>query len=203
LSCKPTRPCLSRRSVIAATAGLAAGLTRSKPAAAQDLADSLPAAGDALNKIAPVPAPTLNFTNAAGHPLTLDSFAGHGLVVNLWATWCGPCVAELPSFAAVAPALRRAGILILPISIDMSGAATVRPFFASHGITGLPILLDTSGASLNTLNAAGIPVSIIINTAGQLVARYDGAANWNTPGTISTLRDLTGAMPHHDDVQPV
>ncbi len=204
MSCKPTRPLLTRRHIIAATAGLAAGIGGGNAAHAQDDSDGLPAGGDALNKFAPAPAPALAFTNAAGRPLTLRDYAGRGLVVNLWATWCGPCVAEIPSFAAVAPELRRLGILILPISIDMGGLQTVKSFYTSQQITSLPILLDTTGDTMTTLKASGIPVTIVINAAGLLVGRYDGAANWNTPGTIATLRDLTAtpATPHND-IQPV
>ncbi len=203
MSCKPNRPLLTRRRIIAATAGLAAGLGRSNVAAAQTDDDALPAAGDVLNRMAPTAAPVLNFTDANGRALTLTDYAGHGLVVNLWATWCGPCVAEIPSFAAVAPVLAVSGILVLPISMDMSGAQTVRPFYASHRIFGLPILLDSDGAAMDTLNAPGIPVTIIINTAGQMVARFDGAADWNTPGTVRALRDLTHVAPPRNDVQPV
>ena len=150
----------------------------------------LPEGAQALNQVMPTAPPALAFTDAAGRKLGLANFAGHGLLVNFWATWCGPCVAELPSLVAIAPVLAKAGILVLPISVDLNGAAAVRPFFASHRITGLPILLNPDGSALDALNAGGIPVTIVINAVGQLVARYDGAANWNTPDTIKTLRQL-------------
>jgi thiol-disulfide isomerase/thioredoxin len=142
--------------------------------------------------MAPVPAPRLSFTNAAGARLTLADFAGHGLLVNLWATWCGPCVAEIPSLSAVALVLRQSGVLVLPISIDLNGAAAVKPFYASHRITALPILLDTSGAVMDALNTNGIPLTILVNGAGQIVGRVEGAANWDTPETVSAILALTG-----------
>ncbi len=142
--------------------------------------------------MAPVPAPRLHFTNAVGARLSLADYAGHGLVVNLWATWCGPCVAEIPSLSAVAPVLRQSGVLVLPISIDLSGAQVVKPFYASHRITGLPILLDTSGAVMTALNTDGIPLTIVVNGAGDIVGRVEGAANWDTPATVSAILALTG-----------
>lgn len=180
--------------MIAAAAGLAGAVGAGKSAFAQTAGD-LPEGGTALTQVMPAPPPVLRFTDAAGRKLGLGAFGGHGLLVNFWATWCGPCVAELPSLVAIAPVLAQAGILVLPISIDLTGAQAVRPFFASHGITGLPILLDPQGGTLDALNAQGIPVTIIIDPAGRLVARYDGAANWNTPDTIKTLRGLAGGGP--------
>jgi thiol-disulfide isomerase/thioredoxin len=192
LSCKPNRLVLNRRRIIAAAAGLAAGLSGSNRGHAQSADDGLPPAALGLGPMAPVPAPRLRFTDAAGAKLSLADYAGHGLVVNLWATWCGPCVAEIPSLSAVAPVLRRSGVLVLPIAIDLSGAAVVKPFYDRHRITGLPILLDTSGAVMDVLHTTGIPLTIIVNGGGQIVGRVEGAANWDTPQTVSAILALTG-----------
>jgi len=137
----------------------------------------------------------LAFTNAKGKKLTLADYAGHVLVVNFWATWCGPCVDEIPSFAALAPQIKGFGGLILPVSIDMDGAAAVGPFYASHAIAGLPVLLDPDADNLALLNSDGVPVSLVINAGGQAVARMDGAADWNTPALVAYLRGLGGAKP--------
>jgi thiol-disulfide isomerase/thioredoxin len=150
-----------------------------------------------MTKVMPTTAPPLVFSNAKGSRLSLADYAGHALVVNLWATWCGPCIAEIPSFSALAPRVRPSGVLILPISIDLSGATVVRPFYAEHDIHALPILLDPNGENMQVLNTDSIPLTIIINAAGQLVARLDGAANWNTPSTIEFLQSLGGEAPVH------
>ncbi len=157
--------------------------------------DDLPDAAAGLAPIAPTPAPDLKFQDSAGKRLTLADFRGAGLVVNIWATWCGPCVAELPSFAAIATQLAQVKILVLPISVDFEGVKVVKPFYKSHGIANLPILLDPDGTTTDTLNAPGIPVTLIINPAGQLVARVDGGANWNTQATLSRLHHLAGPAP--------
>ncbi len=150
----------------------------------------------------PTKAPNLKFTDAGGKPLSLVDYRGSGLVVNIWATWCGPCVAELPTFAAISRVLAKSKILILPISVDFEGSKAVQPFYASHNITTLPILLDPDGSATEALNTDGIPVTIIINPEGQLVGRLDGSANWDSPDTLALLRQLAG--PKIDsDVQPV
>ena len=192
MSVKPIRPHITRRSIIAAASGLALAGGWSNSAVAQIDETGLPDAADAMTQIMPAPAPHLVFTNSKGTRLVLADCIGHALVVNLWATWCGPCVMEIPSLAALAPKLKASGGLVLPISIDLSGAAAVRPFYASHGIRTLPILLDPNGDNLRVLNTNGIPVTIIINAAGQMVARMDGAANWNTASMVKFLRSLGG-----------
>ena len=192
MSVKFYRPLLARRSIIA---GLAAAAAWGNCANAQVTLDDLPDAAEGLDSVAPSPAPDLKFQDSTGKHLTLADFRGAGLVVNIWATWCGPCVAELPSFAAIAPQLGRSKILVLPISVDFEGVKAVEPFYKSHGIGSLPILLDPDGTATDTLNAPGIPITLVINPAGQLVARVDGGANWNTPATLARLHHLAGPAP--------
>ncbi len=148
-----------------------------------------------MTKLMPTVAPRLVFTNAHGRRLSLGDYAGHTLVVNLWATWCAPCIAEIPSFSALAAQVKANGVLVLPISIDLTGVDVVRPFYAKHRIRDLPVLLDPNGDNLEVLDTASIPLTIIINPVGQLVARLNGAANWNTPGTIAFLRSLGSQAP--------
>jgi len=183
----------SRRSIIAAATGLAASALTGNRAKAHADDSGLPDAADGFAPMQPVIAPALKFTDAKGCALTLADYAGHVLVVNLWATWCGPCVAEIPSFAALAGQIQPFGGLILPISIDAGGAQAVRPFYQQHLIADLPILLDPQGNNLDVLNTDGVPVTIVIDPEGRLVARVDGASNWNTPRVQAFLRSLAPA----------
>ena len=186
---------MSRRSTIAAAAGLAAAAGWGKFSAAQLSESDLPDAAQVMTRMAPTVAPPMVFTNLKGKRLTLAHYLGHPLLVNLWATWCGPCDAELPTFASLAPRLKPFGALILPVSIDMNGADAVVPFYSSHGIKDLPILLDPNGNNMNVLNTNGIPVTIVINAAGHMVARLDGAADWNTKAVVAFMRGLGGKRP--------
>jgi thiol-disulfide isomerase/thioredoxin len=163
-------------------------------AAAQTDNSSLPDAADVLAPIAPLAAPALKFTDAKGQKLSLTDYKGHVLLVNLWATWCGPCVEEMPTLAALAGQMQAYGGLVLPISIDTNGAQAVRPFYALHAITDLPILLDPDGSNLDVLNTDGVPVSLIINPAGRLVGRVEGSADWNTLRIRAFLQSLVPAQ---------
>ncbi len=160
-------------------------------AAAQDTAASMPDAADGLVQTAPVPAPPLRFTDASGRNQQLATYAGHVLVVNVWATWCGPCGAELPSLDALAKRIEAFGGLVLPISIDIDGASAVPIFYGLHGIKNLPVLLNPAGDDLEILNTNGVPLTLILNPQGQLVAGLSGGANWDTPRMLSYLRAVS------------
>ena len=86
------------------------------------------------------------FLDANGAEHHLSEFRGRGMVVNLWATWCAPCVAEMPSLAALSKALAPADIAVLPLSSDRGGAPAVKAWFEAHGIAALPVLIDPKGA---------------------------------------------------------
>ena len=93
----------------------------------------------------PVAAPDIVFVAADGSEHHLAEFVGHGMVINLWATWCVPCVAEMPSLAALSKTLAPDDIAVLPLSSDRGGATIVEAFYEEHGIIGLPVLLDPEG----------------------------------------------------------
>jgi thiol-disulfide isomerase/thioredoxin len=112
------------------------------------------------------------------------------MVINLWATWCVPCVAEMPSLAALSKTLAPDDIAVLPLSSDRGGARAVEAFYQDHGIFGLPVLLDPKGAAARAWHARGIPTSVIIDTKGQERARLEGSADWSTAAAAAIVRRL-------------
>ncbi len=181
---------ITRRSVVAAAAaGTLAAVSCPRKPRAQDLKD-LSQALKASNP--PVEAPDIVFVDANGNPHHLSEFRGHGMVINLWATWCGPCVAEMPSLAALSRTLAPADIAVLPLSSDHGGVTAVEVFFRKHAITGLPVLLDPQGAAARAFGAEGIPTSVVIDKAGRERARLEGSADWSTPDAAAAVRKLIG-----------
>jgi len=168
---------------------LAAGLTVRKPRA-QELQDL--EAGLTLTD-PPVAAPDIVFVAADGTQHHVAEFLGRGMVINLWATWCAPCVAEMPSLAALSKTLAPDDIAVLPLSSDHGGADAVRAFFQQHSIAGLPVLLDPHGAAAHACHARGIPTSLVIDTKGRERARLEGSADWSTAPAARLVRKLTTA----------
>jgi thiol-disulfide isomerase/thioredoxin len=139
----------------------------------------------------PAPMPPAALVDASGAVHGLAEFAGKGLVINLWATWCVPCVAELPALAALAGRVKD-GILVLPLSSDRGGAPVVEAFYRKHGIEGLPVWLDPKGAAAQAWGARGIPTTLIIDRQGRERGRLEGAVDWASDAAPAAIRGLVG-----------
>jgi thiol-disulfide isomerase/thioredoxin len=131
--------------------------------------------------------------DAAGTAHTLSSFAGSGIVLNFWATWCQPCVAEMPALEGLARRVAGEKIVVVAASSDRGGAAAVNRFFAAHGIDGLAVWLDPDGAAGRALGTGGItPTTVIIDRTGRERARLEGPALWASDAMVAQVRRLAG-----------
>ncbi|MDY0959403.1 TlpA disulfide reductase family protein [Sphingomonas sp. CFBP8993] len=119
-------------------------------------------------------APTLAFTTLDGKPASLADFRGKPVLMNLWATWCGPCVAEMPTLAAQA---ERSKGKIAVIAVAQDDAAKVKPFLAGKKLDALPIYLD-SKLSLSVHYKANLPTTILYGADGKEIWRVTGGFEW-------------------------
>lgn len=102
-------------------------------------------------------------------------------IVHIWATWCAPCVAELPMVDWLARTFKSQGLEVVAISFDGKGKAQkVRDFYAAHSITGLPILFDEENAVSKALGIRSLPTTLFVAN-GDVLARVDGVADWQSP----------------------
>jgi len=178
-----------RRALVAAVGGtLAAGLVGGKPGAAE-----APAFASKLKRTDPPVTPEeTSFLDGAGATRSLTEYRGRGLVVNFWATWCAPCVREMPALAALADVLAPDDILVLPLSADRGGAPTVTKWFQDKGISNLPVMLDPKGALGRAWKLRGLPTTVMIDRAGREVARLEGDVDWTTEDVPDAIRRLVG-----------
>ncbi|BBB13015.1 TlpA family protein disulfide reductase [Sphingopyxis sp. FD7] len=121
-------------------------------------------------------APTARFTGPDDAPVTLADFRGRPLLVNLWATWCGPCVAEMPTLDALAAA-RGESMNVIAVAQDLQGAEVVDPWFQKAGLKALQPYLDPENGLLDAVNSA-LPTSIYYDADGREIWRVIGAIDW-------------------------
>lgn len=148
------------------------------------------AATKTLSPAAPKDVPPLRFTDADGKPYDLGAFAGQALLVNLWATWCAPCVKEMPALDQAQEVLKGEGWTILPLSSDRGGKGPVEGFYERSGVKHLGVWLDPRGEAARALGARGLPTSLVVDRQGREVARLEGEAEWDAPSMLDALRQM-------------
>ena len=135
----------------------------------------------------------LDFVDGAGAARSLAEWRGRVVLVNLWATWCAPCVEEMPALDRIAARLGGPDFDVVAISVDRQGAAVVAPFLGKLGLTRLAPYLDPSNAAVRVLGAPGLPVSVVLDREGRELGRVLGAAEWDSPAFEALLRRATGS----------
>lgn len=131
--------------------------------------------------------PDFTLTDQAGKQLKLPSLKGQPLLINLWATWCGPCVAELPALGKLA--VERVGELkVLTVSQDTQ-TEKVGPFLAEHGVPQLEAWLDPKNDMTFHYGTGILPTTVLYDAQGQEVWRYVGAHDWAGDETAEMLKE--------------
>lgn len=139
--------------------------------------------------------PEFAFSDAAGRSRTLAEFSGSAFVLNFWATWCPPCVEEMPSLDRLHATLAPSAIQILPLSSDRGGRAQVEPFYRSHALRHVGIWLDRHSAAARAFGVRGLPTTVLTDRGGYEVARIEGALDWDRPDVAAEIRRLAGPAP--------
>jgi thiol-disulfide isomerase/thioredoxin len=125
------------------------------------------------------PAPMTVFLDESGNKLTLEKFKGKIVVLNLWATWCTPCVAEMPMLDRLQQQLEGLGVVVVALSIDNKGAKVVREFYDEHQIKHLEVYVDPTTGAKDEFKVIGLPTTILIDREGNDRGRIVGPAEWD------------------------
>lgn len=145
--------------------------------------------GTGFEKPAPLSRlPAIYFYDKSGAKLTLDDFKGRVVLVNLWATWCPPCVAELPSLDHLQKLLPSDKFAVVAISMDTTSMKTIADFLKKRGVKNLAVYWDKDKQLPLKWQYAGLPTSFLLDRDGNTVKRYDGPEVWDAGDVVKEIK---------------
>ncbi len=130
----------------------------------------------------------VTLTNTDDQSISLNQFRGKIVLLNVWATWCGPCVMELPTLDKLQASMGSADFVIVPVSIDRGGAHQAMPFLNRMNISAMTPYFDKSNSIGRLLGASRIPLTIVLGRDGQEIGRLVGTVDWSKPEAADMIR---------------
>lgn len=142
----------------------------------------------------PVALPDQSVMGPNGAPVTLADFRGRAVLLNLWASWCLPCIEEMPALSRLQRDLGGPDFVVLAVSLDLQPEQG-RDWLDTHKIENLPFHYDQKGRLYDALKAPGLPLSVFIDKEGREVGRIAGAVPWDDPEARALIAKAAGAPP--------
>jgi thiol-disulfide isomerase/thioredoxin len=143
----------------------------------------------------PKPLPDIRFQDAAAKPLELAGFRGKVVLLNLWATWCIPCRAEMPTLDRLQAKLGGADFVVVALSIDRKGMTAVESFYREVGIVHLGKYIDSGAEATGHLGILGLPTTLLIDREGRELGRLVGPSAWDSPEMVTFLQGIIAPKP--------
>ena len=137
-------------------------------------------------------APQVQFVDDAGKKLNLSDFRGRYVLVNLWATWCGPCINELPELARLQQALPKDRFVVAPVDVlERLDASSLHNFLQMHSADSLPVYIDSDRQTQQGFIANELPLTVLIDSNGREVARAAGGQKWADPASVAWMKSIS------------
>ena len=137
--------------------------------------------------------PDLAFTDADDKPVKVADYKGKTVLLNFWATWCAPCVKEMPSLDKLQAEMGKDKFVVLPLSLDGPSKPKVAPFYADKKLANLGIYFDKGKKTMSTLDVSVLPTSVLIDPQGREIGRLEGDADWDKPESIALMKAAIAA----------
>jgi len=132
--------------------------------------------------------PELRFVDGAGRAHSLAEFRGKLVLLNVWATWCEPCREEMPTLDRLQARLGGDRFQVVALSVDQQGASIARKFYDEFSIKALALYVDPTSKAAFTLDAPGLPVTLLVDRSGREIGRHLGAVKWDAPEVVERLQ---------------
>ena len=142
---------------------------------------------------APRPLPEAHFVDAGGDAVSLSRFRGKVVLLNFWATWCGPCKREMPDLDRLQAELGGSDFQVVALSSDRGGPAVVQPFYDDVGVQHLAVYNDRRAKVQRDFGVRGLPTTVLIDRQGRELGRLVGPAHWGSPEALALLREVIAA----------
>jgi thiol-disulfide isomerase/thioredoxin len=139
------------------------------------------------------PAAAIQVLDQGEQTVGLDAFRGRLVLVNFWATWCEPCVKEMPALDTLQTRFAGRPFSVLAISEDRGGLAVVRKYYDQHALDGLDIYTDAHGEAGRAFAIRGLPTTILIDASGQELGRVEGAVEWDAAAVAAQIEKFIAA----------
>jgi peroxiredoxin len=151
--------------------------------------------------VEPSEAPDFSLMSLDGQPVRLRELRGKLVLLNFWATWCAPCLHEMPSMERLYQTFKPTGFILLAVSMDRQGAEVARPYADNLKLT-FPILLDSASEVARQYGVRGLPTTYLITPDGTLLGAAVGARDWYRTEAKALLAGLLRQMPSGADHPP-
>lgn len=139
--------------------------------------------------------PDVAFEDGSGRRVRLSDFRGKVVVLNVWASWCGPCREEMPTLDRLQAKLGGSNFQVIALSADATGVNAVHRFFDRVAIRHLSTYIDPTSEALSQLNVVALPTTLLLNRGGAEIGRLIGPAQWDSPEMLNFLRRVIGTTP--------
>ena len=133
------------------------------------------------------PSPEISFSDGDGNTVDLADFNGQVVLLNFWATWCAPCVHEMPALDRLQDRLADEGFTVVALSIDRGGVPIVERFYADHDLRALDTYIDDGGRVPQAFGVNGLPTTVLIDRDGEWIGSFEGPAEWDGADALALI----------------
>lgn len=147
-------------------------------------------------------APGTAWLDGEGAEQRMADYRGKVVLVNYWATWCAPCIREMPSLARLQKQLPAQDFALVAISVDLEGRKVAEPFLQENNLDALGLHLDNRGTVARAMGVTVMPTTILYDRDGREVGRLAGAAEWDSSDAVALIRFVIDRKPGGSHAKP-